>query len=274
MLLHHIIIIAVIQGLTEFLPISSSGHLVLAHAWIEGDFRQVLWKSEDVLLDVAVHVGTLLSVCLYFYRDIFAMTAGGFDLLKGKWTPSGKLGSLVIVSSLPVILCGVIVFAVEPDWMRSVEVMAWATLVFGIVLWAADRFRPDTKTLDRLGWRGAFIIGLAQCLALIPGTSRSGITMTAARFLGFSRTEAARYALLLAIVAILGAGTLATLDLIDKGDFELTMSALLAAFLAFVSGWVSIALMMKWLSFSTFTPFAVYRVVLGAGLLIYLYGFV
>ncbi len=272
MLLHHIIILALVQGITEFLPISSSGHLVLGHAIIDGNIGEANWDNQDLLIDVAVHLGTLLSVCLYFYKDIFGMVLGGCSLLTGKVTHNTKLALYVVLSSIPVIIAGLAIHAIKPDFLRSVEVMAWATIVFGVVLWAADRFFKDGKTLADMSWKGAIIIGLAQTLALIPGTSRSGITMTAARMTGYSRTEAARYSLLLAIVAILGAGTLATKDLIEAGDVTLTINALIAAGVSFIAGWISIALMMRWLAKSTFTPFAIYRVILGGALLAYLYG--
>jgi len=256
MILYHIVILALIQGITEFLPISSSAHLVLAHAVINGDSAGH-W-GEDMMIDVAVHVGTLFSVLVYFRRDLCAMCC--------KPGASG-LPLLVLVSSIPVIIAGFALHMLQPDWLRSVEVIAWTTLIFGIALLWADRSKPSERDLDDLTMRDAVWIGLAQVLALIPGVSRSGITMTAARWLGFSRLEAARFSMLLAIVAISGAGTLGGIDLIKSGDAALNMEALLAAALAFLSGLVAITLMMRWLERATFTPFAIYRVVLGLLLL-------
>ncbi len=273
MILYHIVILALIQGITEFLPISSSGHLVLAHAAIQGD-SSGQW-GQNQLLDVAVHVGTLLSVLIYFRRDVAAMFAGLKDwATNNRQSESAKLDLHILVSSLPVIACGFALHEIQPEFIRSVEVVAWMTLIFGIVLWYADRSAPTNKLLRDLTVKDAFLIGLAQCLALIPGTSRSGITMTAARYLGFSRDRAARYSLLLAIVAISGAGALGGVDLVRSGNMTLTFDVLLAALLAFVSGFVAIALMMKWLERATFTPFAIYRIVLGIVLLGFVYGFI
>ncbi|GJL85553.1 MAG: undecaprenyl-diphosphatase 1 [Micavibrio sp.] len=273
MILYHIIILALIQGITEFLPVSSSGHLVLAHAAIQGD-ASGQW-GQDQLLDVAVHVGTLLSVLIYFRRDVMVMLTGLKDWMIGDRKSEGaKLDLHIFISSLPVIAAGFILHEIQPDFIRSVEIVAWMTLIFGVALWHADRSAPTEKMLRDLTIKDAFLIGLAQCLALIPGTSRSGITMTAARYLGFSRDRAARYSLLLAIVAISGAGALGGIDLVSSGNMTLTFDVLLAAFLAFISGFIAIALMMKWLERATFTPFAIYRIILGIFLLGFVYGFI
>jgi len=257
---YYILILALIQGITEFLPISSSGHLVLAHHMMGQQTTHAL------TLDVAVHVGTLFAVLLYFRGDICRMLCG---LKKGG---DRHLTAAIIIGSLPVIIAGFLLHITGPDWTRSLYLTAWCTLIFGIVLWVADKYKPAQKTLDDLTLRDAFFIGCAQVLALIPGTSRSGITMTAARWLGFSRTECARFSLLLAIVAISGAGTLGGIDLIRSGDFSLGFDVLLAAFMAFLSGLAAIALMMRWLEKASFTPFVIYRIVLGIILLGLLYG--
>lgn len=266
MSLYHIIILALIQGLSEFLPVSSSGHLVLAHHLLEGEGANLCW-SENRTIDVAVHIGTLLSVLVYFRRDLLQM-ACGVCCRKGEGL---HLFKMVLLASIPVIIGGYVIHMLQPSLLCLLQVMAWMTLIFGIVLWIADKYFPDTRKLDGMGWKDAALIGLAQVLALVPGTSRSGITMTAARFLGFSRVEAARFSLLLAIIAIGGAGTLAGLDLFQSGNARLGLDSLIAALLAFVSGWVAIALMMKWLEKSSFTVFAVYRIALGALLLVLIY---
>ena len=260
----HIVILALVQGITEFLPVSSSGHLVLTHHLLDGGGANLCWE-ENRTLDVAVHVGTLASVLLYFRRDVCTMACG---LLRAEF----RLLSLVILASLPVIAAGFGLHLLQPSFLCLLQVMAWTTLVFGIVLWVADRFSPAQKTIDDMNRRDALLIGLSQALALVPGTSRSGITMTAARALGYTRTEAAHFSLLLSIVAIAGAGTLGSLDLVQSGNADLSFDALIAAVLAFVSGWIAIALMMKWLEKATFTPFAIYRVVLGVLLLGLIYG--
>lgn len=266
MTLYHIFILALIQGISEFLPVSSSGHLVLVHHMLEGGSADLCWEQNRTI-DVAVHIGTLASVLVYFRKDLCGMLSG----FRNRHSPGFRLMGFVGIASVPVILAGLTLHMLQPDWLCLLEIMAWTTLLFGIVLWIADRFVPAEKTLGTMTWKQAILIGLAQTLALIPGTSRSGITMTAARFLGFTRVEAARFSLLLAIIAIGGAGTLSTLDLIRSGNAELGLESLLAAVLSFLSGWAAITLMMKWLERATFTPFALYRIALGTALLALIY---
>ena len=269
MILYHIILLAIIQGLTEFLPVSSSGHLGLFHCFTDHCDH---WDQDNLTMDIAVHVGTLLSVLLYFWKDVVRMLFGLKDMGTGKVTSDdAKLLQFVLISSVPVILAGLVLHMFEPDWLKTLHVIAWATVIFGIVLWYADTKTHTTKTVNEMTYKDALIVGCAQMLALIPGTSRSGITMTASRFLGYSRTESAHYSMLLAMVAISGAGALISLSLLKSGDVQLGTDAFIAVVLAFISGWIAIHLMMKFLQKSTFTIFAIYRVILGGGLLILLY---
>jgi len=259
--LYHIIILAIIQGITEFLPVSSSGHLVLTHSLFANGQTDLCWETNR-LIDVAVHVGTLLSVLLYFRKDILMMLCG---VLKPQ-SEGFKLGFYLAIASIPVIIAGLILQTIKPSFLCLVEVMAWMMLVFGIVLYFADKI-DDGKEIKDMNWKSAIVIGLSQMLALIPGVSRSGITMTSARFLGFSRVEAARFSLLLSIVAISGAGLLTSLDLIGADNMNLGFEVLTAVILSFIAGYIAISLMMKWLSMATFMPFVIYRVVLGIVLL-------
>lgn len=261
--LFHIVILALIQGITEFLPVSSSGHLVLFHSIVEqGATTEGLW-GKSLTLDVAVHVGTLFSVLLYFRKDILSMLCG----LGRKGTSGQKTAFNILWASLPVIAAGYVLHLYEPSWVRSVELTAWCTVLFGLLLWVADRQKISDQKIEQMGGKQAIFIGLSQILALVPGTSRSGITMTAARFLGFSRTEAARFSLLLAVIAISGAGTLAGIDLWQSGDLSLGLDVFLAVILSFFAGWCAIALMMRWLEKATFMPFVCYRMALGLLLL-------
>ena len=269
----HLLILAVVQGITEFLPISSSGHLVLVWEVFDGLGQNVEQDPANrLVLDIAVHVGTLLAVCAYFWRDLGAMIAGGLRLCIGRITPGGRLLLYVIAATLPLIAAGVALKTTIALDLRGLEVVAWATLGFGVLLYVADRMGMMILRIEHMGIGSALAIGVAQILALIPGTSRSGITMTAARFLGFERAEAARFSMLLAIPAILGAGTLAGLDLRESGDLALTRSAALAALLAFISALMAIAVLMQWLKRASFTPFVIYRILLGLVLLGLLYG--
>ncbi|WP_119165184.1 undecaprenyl-diphosphate phosphatase [Algihabitans albus] len=267
-------ILAVVQGITEFLPISSSGHLVLV--WEIFDQTEAAGvraaETERLDLDVAVHVGTLAAVCLYFWRDIWRMAIGLLRLLTGRRDPGARLAGLVLLASLPIIPAGFFGKDLVLIYFRDIAVIGWTTLGFGILLGLADRFGMLINRIEHMGWLQALMIGLAQVLALVPGTSRSGITMTAARFLGFERSEAARFSLLLAIPAIAGAGTLAGLDLYESGDLSLGRDAAIAAGLAFVAALIAIAAMMAWLRHASFAPFVIYRILLGALLLALVYG--
>lgn len=263
--LYTIIILALVQGITEFLPISSSGHLVLTHRLLGDGDASLCWE-QDRMMDIAVHVGTLFSVLLYFRKDLCGMLCACTQ----KDHADSTLGWLVILACLPVIAAGYLLHLWQPSFLCLVEIMAWMTLLFGVVLWWADK-RAETKTLETMDWKDALLVGLAQTLALTPGVSRSGITMTAARALGYSRTESARFSLFLAIITITGAGALTGLDLAESGNFALTLDAALAAGIAFVTGYAAIWAMMKWLQNASFKPFAIYRIILGIALLAAIY---
>lgn len=264
-----LIILALVQGITEFLPISSSGHLVIIHALLEG-YRL---PQSRLIVDVAVHVGTLLAVLVYFRRDVRTMASGLKNLARYNPVAEGaRLNLNILVASVPVIVAGLVLHILHPSWLGMVELMAWTTVIFGVLLWIADQHPQNDKTLDKMTLKEAMLIGLAQALALIPGTSRSGITMTAARFLGYGRTESAHFSLLLAIIAITGAGTLETIALLQNMNPDLALHAALGALIAFVSGWTAIALMMRFLEKYSFAPFAIYRIAVGSTILALIYG--
>ncbi|MEJ1995459.1 MAG: undecaprenyl-diphosphate phosphatase [Limibacillus sp.] len=269
-----LLILALVQGVTEFLPVSSSGHLILTWALFDSAGAEAarLSESERLLIDISVHCGTLGAVCLYFWRDLAAMTGGFIKLLGGQRGPGARLAVAVLIGTLPVILVGFLAKDFITQTLRSAEVIAWTTLLFGLLLYVADKVGLTVRRVEHLTLVQAGLIGLSQCLALIPGTSRSGITMTAARFFGYERAEAARFSMLLSIPAILGAGTLAALDLYKIGDLALTQSALVALALSFFSALIAIALMMAWLKRASFTPFVIYRVLLAGVLFWLLYG--
>jgi undecaprenyl-diphosphatase len=270
----HVAILAVVQGITEFLPISSSGHLVLTWQAFDALGLDGIEQSahDRLVLDIAVHVGTLAAICLYAWREVGQMAGGVARLALGRWSPGARLAALLVVSSLPLIAVGALFTDALTAELRDTAVIAWTTIVFGIVLYIADRSTLTLRRIEHMTFTAGLLIGLAQILALIPGTSRSGITMTAARFLGFERVEAARFSLLLSIPAILGAGSLAGYDLYRSGNAVLGYTALVGAALAFGTALGAIVLMMGWLKRASFTPFVVYRVVLGSALLWWVYG--
>ena len=263
----NLVVLALVQGITEFLPISSSGHLILVPVLLG-------WPDQGLILDVAVHVGTLGAVIFYLRRDVAAMIVGAFRLVTGRWDEGARLAAMVIIGTVPVVAAGFALNHYQPQGIRGIEIIAWTTLGFGILLYVADKVGMTVRRLEHVHVPDAVIIGLAQVLALIPGTSRSGITMTAARMLGFERTDAARFSMLLSIPAIAGAGLLKGKELYESGNVALTADAGLAAGLAFVSALVAISAMMAWLRRASFTPFVAYRILLGLFLLAVAYGVV
>ncbi len=260
----HLVVLAFIQGVTEFLPVSSSGHLKLVPLFLDV-------SEHNLILDVAVHVGTLGAVVMYLWRDVLSMISGALRRMRGQSDPGGRLAGLLIVGTVPVVLAGFFLNQSYPESFRGLEVVGWATFGFGLLLLVADRVGMTLRRIEHLKVSDAVIIGVAQVLALIPGTSRSGICMTAARMMGLERVDAARFAMLLGIPAILGAGVLKGLELWKSGDANMTMDALLAAAFAFVTALISIHIMMLWLRRATFTIFAIYRLLLGGFLLAVVY---
>lgn len=260
----HILILAIVRGLTEFLPISSSGHLIVTSHVLE-------WPDQGIVIDIAVHVGTLLSVTAYFWRDVVRIIRGSLRLLTFRGGPDARLAAMLMVATLPIVGAGYAGRNAVIPLFRNVEVIAWAMIGFALLLWMADRVGMTVRRVEHISFFAAIAIGVAQVLALIPGTSRSGITMTAGRFLGMERVEAARFALLLSIPTIAGAGTLAGHELWQSGDIRLGYDVALAVGLAFVAGIASIELMMRWLEHSGFLPFVIYRLALGGALLYWVY---
>ncbi|WP_422049338.1 undecaprenyl-diphosphate phosphatase, partial [Shimia sp.] len=192
MALFHIFLVAIIQGLTEFLPVSSSGHLILLS-------KLTPLPDQGLAIDVAAHLGTLGAVVIYFWADVRGAVAGLPRLATGKRdTPGARLAFLLIIATLPVIATGLLLkLSGVDEAMRSVAVIGWTMILFGLVLWWADRFGAQIKTEADWNLKDAWKIGLWQAIALIPGTSRSGITITGARQMGYARKDAAKLAMLM-----------------------------------------------------------------------------
>jgi undecaprenyl-diphosphatase len=260
-------ILALIQGITEFLPISSSGHLLL--------FPTLMGVADQGLsIDVAVHVGTLAAVMLYFRRDVGTVVVGSLDIARGRTgTDAARLAWYLAIATIPVVIAGVAFAAAGlDDVLRAPGLAIWVvaatTLLWGVVLWLVDRASPMRREAGGWSMRDAVLMGLAQALAIVPGTSRSGITMTAARALGFDRVEAARLSMLMSVPAIAAAGLWLVVKLIRDGDVALGLDAALGAGLAFVSALAALTVMMRMLSTWTFLPFVLYRLALGAVLVV------
>ena len=260
--LFQLILLAVIQGVTEFLPISSSGHLILLP-------QLTSLADQGQALDVSVHLGTLGAVILYFWRDVSEAVAGLPRLLRGKLdTPGSRLAFLLIVATIPAIVIGLVlkVTGIE-DMMRSAFVIGWTMLIFGIVLWWADQKGPEVKEAREWTLREAWVLGLWQAVALIPGTSRSGITITGARFMGYQRRDAAKVSMLMSVPVIIASAVLLGAEVIHDGDVGQLTDVAIATVLAFLSALLALSLMMRLLKSVSFTPYVVYRVVLGVFLI-------
>ncbi|WP_422137362.1 undecaprenyl-diphosphate phosphatase [Endozoicomonas sp. ALC020] len=254
-----VIILALLQGLTEFLPISSSAHLILP--------AQLLgWKDQGLAFDVAVHIGTLIAVVGYFRKDLIRITQDWLGSLMGKGSSvNSRLGWYLIFATLPAVVFGFVLKSLGLDEaMRSIAVIAGTTMIFGALLGWADYKGKKIQPIEKLNFRQAMLIGFAQAIALIPGTSRSGITMTAGLMLGLTREAAARFSFLLSIPVILGAGLLLTLDLVkatEPVDWSVLFSG---ALLAGVSAWVCIYFFLSFINRIGLMPFVIYRFILGA----------
>ena len=258
----HIVVLALVQGLTEFLPISSSAHLILVPVLTD-------WPDQGLAFDIAVHVGTLVAVLGYFRADVARLVRGGLAPLAGRPAGSdGRLAWRIVMATIPVGLAGLAFRDVVETTLRTPVVIAWASIVFGVLLWISDRWGARVRDESTLRWRGAFFVGLFQAIALIPGTSRSGITMTAGRFLGLDRTAAARFSFLLAIPVIALSGLLEALDLIEASAPVQWRVLFYGAVLAGASAWCCIHYFLRYITRIGMLPFVVYRVVLGAGLLL------
>ena len=255
MSIEQILVLAIVQGLTEFLPVSSSGHLILVPAFTG-------WADQGQVTDVMVHVGSLFAVIAYFWRDCLNLAAGGLELVRGRKTDRARLAGLILVATVPALAFGAVLeFSGLARSIRGVEIVAWNAVIFGILLYVADVVGPRIKAMEDVRLPSALAIGLAQAVALIPGTSRSGITMTAARFMGFRRDEAARFSFLLGIPAIAAAGLFKGLGaLADDAPFP--VDALWAAFFTFFSAIAAIAILMAVVRRTSFLIFVIYRLAL------------
>jgi undecaprenyl-diphosphatase len=262
--MHHfieIIILALVQGITEFLPISSSAHLILVPL-LTG------WTDQGLSFDVAVHVGTLIAVCIYFRQELARLWAGFFRSLQGR--PSrfySPFAWQLIIATLPIAVVGWLAHDFISTTLRSPLVIGFATIAFGLLLLVSDKFSPHTKRLGQLRWKDVMIIGCAQTLALIPGTSRSGITLTAGLALGFNRACSAKFSFLMSIPLIALAGAYETVKIIRDGSPVAWPSILLGIIIAAISAYGCIHAFLHFIRKIGVVPFVIYRLLLGGFLL-------
>ncbi len=273
-----LLLIAVVQGITEFLPISSSGHLILIPHITE-------FPDQGPLIDVAVHVGSLLAIIVYFLKDVVVLARGGFASIGIGRAPAERLLFWwIVLGTLPAVAFGLAIklgafngvaeslfgiTIVDGDLMASirfVDLIAVNLIFYGILLGLADRFGREVKRFEDMSWRDGLLVGLAQALALTPGTSRSGVTMTAARALGYSRVESARFSFLLSIPAVAGAGVLIVPEIFEAGG-GLAGEALIAGVLTFIAALATMAFLMNFLKKASMLVFVIYRIAMGIALL-------
>lgn len=260
MTLIQIVVLALIQGLTEFLPISSSAHLIL------GD-RLFGWPEEGLTFDVATHFGTLFAALVYFRRDLAHMAAACLGTPRDeRQARDRRMAWLIVMATLPVLMAGFLASDLVSAYLRDIRVIAWATFGFGLLLWWADARGPRHLGLDDLRWKQALAIGLAQVLSLVPGVSRSGITITAGRFLGLDAHDSARFSFLLSIPVIAAAGSFAAWQVYSGVARIRWPEFWLGAGLSALTGWICIAAFLALVKRIGLVPFVVYR--LGLGILL------
>ena len=259
-----VVVLAIVQGLTEFLPISSSGHLVLVPS-------AAGWTDQGLAFDVAVHFGSLLAVCLFFRDDIFALVRGSGQLLSFNYeTPEARIALALGIGTVPAAVAGLALAGWIEANLRSPTVIVGTLSAYAIIMVLADRYGRRERNVADVTLRDALVIGCAQALALVPGTSRSGVTISAGRILGFDRRDAARFSFLLSVPVILLAtiyelgGLLMSDEAVAWG--QLWVAALVAAIVAYIS----IDFFMRFVSRIGLWPFALYRIVLAAVILVVL----
>ncbi len=258
--LTHLIILGLIQGLTEFLPVSSSAHLILLPALVG-------WDDQGIVYDIAVHAGSLGAVVLYFRKDIQDLLRGWLATLGWHNSEKNYLLWYLALATIPVGLAGLLLHDFVATSLRNPQVIATASIVFGLILWWADKFGQHTRTQAGINWRDALIVGFAQALAIIPGTSRSGITITAGLMLGMDRHSASRFSFLLAIPVIILASGYETYKL-SSGQVDIDwISLITVTVIAFVSAFLAIHYFLKLLDRTGMLPYVIYRVILGIVLL-------
>lgn len=265
----NIFLLAFIQGFTEFLPVSSSGHLVLFAKYFSS-------FDQGQAIDIALHIGSLIAVVLYFFATIKEMLIALWEQrFKPNFEIYGvRLAYLIVIATIPAIVIGGCLSYFGTDWTRNTKLVAYLLILYSLLLWYADTSYDDKKTLQNINIKDALLIGLAQSLAFMPGTSRSGITITMGRILGYKRSDAAKFSMLLSIPSILAAGVVASIGLYQTEDVTQWILGGKAIILSFVFSFIAILFMMKWLRTKTFLPFVIYRIILGIALLLDAYGII
>lgn len=264
-----ILILSLLQGITEFLPISSSAHLILLP-------KLLGWPDQGLAFDIAVHVGTLLAILSYFWQELKAMLIDFSNMFftgnySKNYSKNSKLALMVIIGTIPVGVIGYLSKHMVATTLRSEIIIAITTIVFGLLLGIVYKFAPSNHDEYSMRWYEVLIIGLAQAIAIIPGTSRSGITVTAGLLVGLTPTAAAKYSFLLAIPVISLAGLLQSIELLHSNVVVPWQELGYAMLMAAISGYCCIYIFLKLLNRIGFYPFVIYRLILGSYLLVVFY---
>ena len=256
-----IVVLAIVQGMTEFLPVSSSGHLILVPIFFD-------WTDQGLAFDVAVHFGSLAAICVYFRNDVAGLFRGAGDILAGRSeTQQARMAWCIGIGTIPAATAGLMLAGWIGANLRSPAIVVVTLAAYGVLMALADRFAPSTRDISSIRIKDAVIVGLAQALALVPGTSRSGITITAGRLLGFRRQDAARFSFLLAVPVILLATIYEVVKLVT-GDMQVAWENLaVAALISGIVAYLSIDFFMRFVSVLGLLPFAIYRLLLAAVIL-------
>ena len=248
-----ILILGAIQGISEFLPVSSTAHLVLFSQYYE-------FNSQNLLIDISLHLGSLIAIIFYFRKDLFNFVQNKSFLIK------------ILLGTIPIIPVGYILYQTGLiNSLRSLEVIGWMSLIFGILLYISDKFKITKKIDIQFTYRSAIIIGIFQILALIPGVSRSGITITSGRFLGFSRFESAKISFFLSIPTLGAASVLGIYNIYKEGSTELNFLAIIAVIFSFIFSYFTIALFLNFIKKFSLNIFIIYRILLSLFILAVVY---
>ena len=258
------LVLGILQGLAEFLPISSSAHLALA-PWIFG------WPEPGLAVDVALHVGTLVAVLFYFRDEWIKLTIAALEIVRTQRVQSVEQRRVVylVIATIPGAIAGILLNDYAESTFRSPALIASALAVMGVVLWFVDRIRPANRPLESIGWTDAILIGLAQAAALLPGVSRSGATITAGRSLALDRASAATFSFLMSMPIIAAAAIFKVPHLLKSSGPSVPL--LVGVLASAISGWLAIAIVMRYVRTHSYGVFAVYRVVVGLAVLALVY---
>ena len=248
-----ILILSLVQGVTEFLPVSSSSHLIIFSNFLN-------FQEQSLSIDISMHIGSFIAVITYFHKDIF-------NLMKNK-----ELFIKIILSSIPTLLIAFIIVQTNLlEQIRNIKVIGWMTFIFGILLYLSDKFNVDKNIEEDFNYKSAIIIGLFQILSLIPGVSRSGITISAARILNFKRFDAAKISFLMSIPTLGAVSVFGLKNIFFSEDISFSLLNLLSIFLSFTFSLITIKYFLKFIKKFNLTLFVIYRILLGIFLLILAY---